>query len=201
MKKKLLIFFLLFPLFCFAQEDITRGLVLPVKPVSVRAVIYEGDTIPYVVLDPVICYADRIFKNQRQKAAWDRLKYNVKIVYPYAILGAAKLKEYERVLATIPSEKDRMYFTKLAEQQLKAQFGEDLKNLTITQGRILLKLIDRETGKTTYEVVKNMRGGFSAFMWQSLAIVFNSNLKVEYDSIGDDKAIEAAIKLIEAGDF
>ena len=66
---------------------------------------------------------------------------------------------------------------------------------------MLIKLIDRETGKTTYTVVKDMRGSFSAFMWQSVAVMFGSNLKDEYDGQGSDKNIEAAIKLIEAGDF
>lgn len=201
MAKKLYIFFLLFPLLGIAQKDVTQGLELPVKPILVSAVVYDGDTIPYVTLAPVVCYADYIFKNQRQKASWDRLKYNVKIVYPYAILAAAKLKEYEKVLSQIPNEKDKMYFTKLVEKQLKDQFGEELKNLTITQGRILIKLIDRETGATTYQVVKEMRGSFSAFMWQSLAVMFSSSLKDEYDAAGEDRGIEQAIKLIEAGDF
>ncbi len=73
--------------------------------------------------------------------------------------------------------------------------------MTINQGRLLIKLIDRETGKTTYSVVKDMRGSFSAFMWQSVAVMFNSSLKTEYDPQGSDKNVEEAIKLIEAGDF
>lgn len=201
MAKKLYIFFLLIPFLSIAQKDVTQGLELPVKAILVGAVVYEGDTIPYVTLAPVVCYGDRVFKNKRQKASWDRLKYNVKVVYPYAILAAAKLKEYDKILAQIPDEKDRLYFTKLAEKQLKEQFGEELKNLTITQGRILIKLIDRETGATTYKVVKSMRGSFSAFMWQGVAVMFNSSLKEEYDAAGEDKGIEQAIRLIEAGDF
>lgn len=90
---------------------------------------------------------------------------------------------------------------KNAEKQLQNEFSDDLKNLTITQGRILIKLIDRETGKTTYNIVKEMRGSFSAFMWQSLASLFNSSLKYDYDPKGEDKAIEQAIKLIENGYF
>ena len=184
----------------FSQKDSVKGLELPVKPMLVSTVIYQGDTIPYVTLDPVYCFGDRIFKNQRQKAAWDRLKYNVKKVYPYAILAAAKLKEYDRILAALP-ESEKSAYTKLTERQLKNEFGKDLENLSMTQGRILVKLIDRETGRTTYKVVKDVRGSFSAFMWQSVAIMFDNNLKNEYDAQGEDKNIEAAIKLIEAGDF
>ena len=75
------------------------------KGIWVETVYYQGDTIPYGKLAVVTCTADRTFKNYKQKAAWDRLKYNVKKVYPYAILASLKLKEYDRVLATIPSER------------------------------------------------------------------------------------------------
>jgi hypothetical protein len=98
-------------------------------------------------------------------------------------------------------ENQRKKYTKLVEQQLKKEFGDELKKLSVNQGRLLIKLIDRETGKTTYEVVKDMRGSFSAFMWQSVAVVFNSSLKSDYDPEGDDKAVEAAIRLVEAGEI
>ena len=199
MNKKLFILFLFFPIFCWGQADGVQALQLP-KGTLVKAVIYEGDTIPYVVLPVIVCYGDRVFKDQRQKVAWDRLKYNVKKVYPYAILAAAKLKEYDRILAQM-SESDKSKYTKLAEKQLKDEFGAELKQLSMSQGRILIKLIDRETGKTTYDVVKSMRGSFSAFMWQGVALCFSSNLKDEYDGQGEDKGIEAAIKLIEDGQF
>ena len=200
MKKLFFIFLFLSPLIGWSQADTVKGLVLAVKAVYARQTIYEGDTIPFVTLPTIYCYGDRVFKNARQKASWDRLKYNVKIVYPYAILAAAKLKEYDKILSKMP-EDQRGKYTKLAEKQLKEQFGKEMENLTMTQGRLLVKLIDRETGKTTYNVVKDMRGSFSAFMWQGVALMFNSNLKDEYDGQGSDKNIEAAIKLIEAGDF
>ena len=211
MAKKIVIFIFLLPLFSLAQQDstaiehpttkVTQGLVLPEKAVIVRAVVHDGDTIPYVSLAPVVCYIPRFFKDQKAAVKWDRIKYNVKKVYPYAILAAAKLKEYNLILDKIPDESDKKKFTKQAEKQLKEQFGEELKNLSMNQGRILIKLVYRETGRTTYDVVKQMRGPFSAFMWQSLAFVFSSNLKDDYDGTGDDKAIEEAIRLVENGDF
>jgi len=211
MTKRIVVFIFLLPFFSFAQKDyspaknpsgqIAPGLILPQTAITVRATIYNGDTIPFVTLAPIVCYVPRVFKNNREAAKWDRLKYNVKKVYPYAILAAAKLKEYDNLLAKIPNENERKRYTKLAEKQLKDQFGEELKNLTMTQGRILIKLIDRETGKTTYNIVKDMRGSFSAFMWQGVAVLFSSNLKDEYDGQGEDKAIEEAITLIENGDF
>lgn len=172
-----------------------------VKGTLCESVYYQGDTIPYAKLHTVTCSSDRVFKNHRQKAAWDRLKYNVKKVYPYAILASAKLKEYDRVMETIPSEGGKKAFMKQAEKDLKNEFEDELKNLTVTQGRLLIKLIDRETGRTTYDIVKCMRGSFSATMWQGVAIVFNSSLKADYDADGDERNIEQAIRLIEDGQF
>jgi len=200
-----ILLFLLFFFIPFAGMTQTNTTLKPAVPeiigTLVETVYYEGDTIPYAKLGVVTCSADRVFKNYRQKAAWDRLKYNVKKVYPYAILASAKLKEYDRVLATIPSESGKKAFMKLAEKQLKKEFSQELKNLSVNQGRILIKLIDRETGKTTYDIVKNMRGSFSAAMWQGVAIVFNSSLKSDYDADGEEKNIELAIKMIEDGQF
>ncbi len=204
MAKKIFIALCLFPLFVSAQTNSNVAAALkpaaPINGILVSTVFYEGDTIPYKQLPAITCSANRVFKTVKQKAAWDRLKYNVKKVYPDAILAAAKLKEYDRVLAGMP-ENQRKKYTKVVEQQLKKEFGDELKKLSVNQGRLLIKLIDRETGKTTYDVVKDMRGSFSAFMWQSVAIVFNSSLKSDYDPEGDDKAVEAAIRLVEAGEI
>jgi hypothetical protein len=125
----------------------------------------------------------------------------VKKVYPYAILAAAKLKEYNQIMEKMTDERTKKAYLKTVEKELKAEFEEPLKNLTTTQGRILLKLIDRETGNTSYELVKNFRGGFQAFMWQGVARLFGNNMKAEYDPNGEDIMVERAIKLVEAGQF
>lgn len=205
MKKYLFIFFLLITFWTKAQHTSFPKLPVASAPELelknyVKTVYYDGDTIPYAVLPTVHTSVDREFKSKRAKIAWDRLKYNVKKVYPYAILASAKLKEYDKILAAIP-EKERKKYTKALEKQLKDEFSDELKKLSVSQGRLLIKLIDRETGKTTYDVVKDMRGSFSAFMWQSVAVMFNSSLKAEYDADGNDKAVEAAIRLVESGEF
>jgi len=166
----------------------------------VNAEIYHGDTIPSIRFQDVYVYADYVYKNKKQYEVWTRTKYNVKKVYPYAILAAAKLKEYNAVMEKM-DEKTRKAYLKVVERQLKDEFEEPLKNLSMTQGKILLKLIDRETGHTSYTLVKDLRGDFQAFMWQSLARLFGSNMKDEYDPTGEDIMIERAIKLIEAGQF
>jgi hypothetical protein len=169
---------------------------------KVTAVIENNDTIPYIWMPWVVITDKMPFRTRRRYAEWTRLKHNVKRVYPYAILAAAKLKEYDLELAKIPKESDRKAFLKKSEKELQKQFGDELKGLSINQGVILMKLIDRETGKTTYNIVKEMRGNFQAFMWQSLASLFGSSMKQEYNlNDPEDKLIELAVKQIEAGEF
>lgn len=168
---------------------------------KVYAEIINGDTIPSIRLQEINIYAEFSFKNKKRYEEWTRTKYNVKRVYPYAILAAAKLKEYNLVLEKMPNKKMREAYMRIIEKELKAEFEEPLKNLSMTQGKILLKLIDRETGNTSFELVKELRGGFQAFMWQSVARLFGSNMKSEYDPNGEDIMIERAIKLIEGGQF
>lgn len=169
---------------------------------KVTAVVENNDTIPYVWMPWIIITDKMPFRTRRRYVEWTRLKHNVKAVYPYAILAAAKLKEYDLELAKIPNEGDRKAFLKKSEKELQKQFGEELKGLSINQGIILMKLIDRETGKTTYSIVKEMRGNFQAFMWQSLATLFGSSMKQDFDtSKQEDKLIGIAVKQIEAGEF
>lgn len=192
-----------FPVFVFSQtDDITVPIASAIKmQYKVVAVIVDGDTLPSFTLQEFTVYGDFPTKNKRQYEAWTRIKYNVKKVYPYAILASAKLKEYNLVLEKLPDEKSKKLYMKLAEKELKAQFEDQLKDLTMNQGRILLKLIDRETGNTSYQLVKDFRGGFQAFMWQGVARLFGNNMKSEYDPEGEDILIERAIKLVEAGQF
>ena len=92
-------------------------------------------------------------------------------------------------------------YIKESEKKLFDEFEKPLKHLTITQGRILIKLIDRETGNTSYQLIKTLKGNFSAFLWQGIARLFGSSLKSEYDAEGDDKAIEAIVNAIDAGAY
>ncbi len=185
--------------FCYGQETQTEQ---PFKiNYKVWAVVVDGDTMPSINMPEFICFGEYPTKNKKQFEAWTRTKYNVKKVYPYAILAAAKLKEYDLVLERLPDEKSKKAYMKVAEKELKEQFGAQLKDLTISQGRVLLKLIDRETGNTSYSILKDYRGGFQAFMWQSVAKLFGNNMKAEYDPQGEDAMVEQAIRLVEAGYF
>lgn len=184
------------------------GLVLKSQdnaPISipVKAIVEGKDTIPFIDLPEVQVWAywGKVSISKKVFEEWTRTKYNVKKVYPYAVLAAALLKEMDNKLAQIPSEKERKKFIKQCEKELRMKFEEDLKNLSVTQGRILMKLIYRETGKTTYQIVKEMRGGFEAAMWQALAYIFGNSMKVSYDPQGEDYMVEKAVQLVERGYF
>jgi hypothetical protein len=164
-----------------------------------RAELLNGDTIPVFYLNTVDVTTNFIFKTRYQYELWTRTKQNVKIVYPYAILAAAKLKEYDKALEKIEDEKMRKVFLKVCEKDLRKEFEDDLKGLSVTQGKVLMKLIDRESGKTTYEIVKTLRGSFQAAFWNTLARLFGNNMKVEYDGAVEDIMIERAVKLVESG--
>jgi hypothetical protein len=166
-----------------------------------QAIVIEGDTFPFVNLDAVDVVTDFVFKTRKQKEQWTRTKFNVKKVYPYAILAAAKLKEYDFVLQKIEDKQLRKAFIRVCEKDLRDEFEDELKGLSVSQGKVLMKLIDREANKTTYEIVKQMRGSFQAAMWQTLACLFGNSMKVEYDALAEDIMIERAVKLVENGQF
>ena len=173
----------------------------PVKRTTVHARVIDGDTLPIVTLKEFAVYTPRVFKNEREAKRYARLIRDVKKAYPYAKIAGKKLKEYNSILSTFKTERERRLFLKEAEEEMKKEFENDLRNLTLTQGRILIKLVDRETGNSSYELVKDLKGTFSAFMWQSLARMFGSSLKEKYDPKGDDKMIEEILILIERGEI
>jgi hypothetical protein len=168
---------------------------------TVYARIIDGDTIPFITLREFSVYAPRSFTSQKEAKKYDRFVRDVKRAYPYAKLAGEKLKEYNAQLASFKTEKERKQFLNQKEKEIKSEFEKDIRNLTLKQGIILIKLIDRETGNTSYDLVKDMRGTLSAFMWQSLARFFSANLKLEYDGKGEDKAIEEVVKMIERGEI
>lgn len=167
--------------------------------IVVIAKIIENDTLITMPL-PEYCVTARLPHQFRaQFKAHSKLVYHVKKVYPYARLAGIKLNEYEEILKAADSDKERKRLMKLAEEELKAEFEDDLKKLTFKQGLILIKLVDRETGNTSYELVQELRGNFTAFFWQTFARIFGYNLKVKYDPLGDDKEIEDIVVMIENG--
>ncbi len=180
--------------FCYtlAVSQDTTQTTTPVK-------IIDGDTVALIDIRPVVIFPPVRIETKRESKRYDRLVYNVKKVYPYAKLAGQKLSAYKLILDTIQTEKARKLYMKKAEKELQAQFGDEIKDLTFSQGKILIKLIYRETGNSTFDIVKDLRGGFTAFIWQTLARIFGYDLKTDYDPGGSDQAIEQIVLMIEAG--
>jgi len=165
-----------------------------------QAMIIGKDTI-LVSSIPELNIYPIVFKNRWEHWKYRRLIRNVKAAYPYAKIAGSKLKDLDLRLASMRNERQKKQFIDKTEDQLRAEFEDNLKNLTVTQGRILIKLVYRETGNTTYQVVQDVKGNFSAGFWQAVARVFGSNLKTPYSPETDeeDKLIEYIIQLIEMG--
>ncbi len=161
--------------------------------------IVDTDTIPHINLQEVAVIPPYKFKNKRQKRRYSKLVRNIKVTLPYARKAGKKINEINDQLALIENEKDRKNFLKEKEEELFDEFETPLKKLTFSQGKLLIKLINRETGDTTYQLIKEYRGGVSAFFWQGVARLFGSNLKSQFDADGEDKMIEHIIMLIDSG--
>lgn len=179
-----------------AQKRIplSEGYVVEVK-------IINGDSTLHRNLPRVVVKGKRTFKSKKKARRYTRLVRNVKKVYPYSKIAGQLLRKYSDTLATIDNKKQRKKLMKRCEKELWNQFGDELKKLTMTQGMILLKLIDRETGATGYALVKDLRGGFTAFFFQSIARLFHLNLKSTFDGAGEDQMIEDIVLLIERGEI
>ncbi|MEI7596056.1 MAG: DUF4294 domain-containing protein [Bacteroidota bacterium] len=171
------------------------------EDIIARVIIIDGDSVPLIDLPQISIYAERVFKNQREKARYTKLIRDVKKVYPYAKLAGIKINQYNSIISKIQDKKQREIQLKIAEEELKKEFKGEILKMTFSQGKILIKLIDRETGNTSFEIIKQLRGGLQAFLWQSLAKMFGNNLKENYDPAGDDKMIEDIVLRIENGDL
>ena len=161
----------------------------------------NGDTLLMVMLPDLDIDLMQRYLQITDTQKGKRLARNVKKVYPYAKLAGAKMVEYDSILAHISEKSERNRLMKQAEKEIADQYTEELKDLTITQGLILVRLIDRETGNTTYQVVQELRGKVRAFFYQGFARLWGYNLKTEYDPHNnpEDDDIETIMQLLERG--
>ncbi len=162
-----------------------------------RSVEFNGDTIGSAQIEEVVIFPRIKFDNRRQMKRYRKMIRDIKKVYPFAQKAKYKLIEMNEEYKNLKTEREKRKYINNVENELKEEFKDDLKKLTITQGRYLLKLIDRETGNTSYELLKELKGSFSAVFWQTIARVFGHNLRAEYDPYGDDRLIERIVILIE----
>ena len=153
----------------------------------------DDELIPWFTLTDIEIYSTRIFKSLEERAKFNRLRYNVLRVLPYAMFARHRYARLQQDMASNLSRREKKKLIKVFEKEVKEMFNREIKNLTITQGGILIKLIDRETGSSSYELLKDMKGGFTAFCYQSVARIFGNNLKNKYDP-QEDRDIEAIIQ-------
>ncbi|MCK9612085.1 MAG: DUF4294 domain-containing protein [Bacteroidales bacterium] len=169
--------------------------------VVARAIVINGDTLPIIALNEVKIFGPVIFSSKLEALKFSRLVYHVKKVYPYALIVSEKVKEYNNIVMNTSNKKERKQKMKLAEEELKKQFEDDVKNMNETQGIVLLKLIDRETGSSSFDIIKEFRGGLVAMFYQSFSRLFGYNLKSTYDPFGADKDIEQIVVMLENGEL
>lgn len=185
----------------FAQRDSIRAAndSLPGRFYVIQKVDRGGEVLPEVEIKEVTVIAKPTREMKAARRKFDRLEYNIRKVYPYALVVRFKLDEVNRNLELIQNEKERKKYLKEVEKNVFGEYEDDMMNMTISQGRLLIKLIDRETQNTSYTLIKQYRGGLTAAFWQGIAKIFGTNLKDHYDPFGEDAQIEMIIKEIESG--
>ncbi len=194
----ILIIILFFRFSAFSQELLDDSVTMKHYDV-LKQMILGGDTLLHSTIKEVEIYPMPQFSSRRDYRRYQRLVHNLKVVYPYALLAAEKLDEMNETFIELETERERRRYVKQVESALMEEFEDELKSLTLTQGRLLIKLIDRETGNTSYELVRELRGSFSAFFWQAVARLFGSNLRTKFDADGEDKLIDQILYLIDSG--
>jgi hypothetical protein len=172
---------------------------LPDKFYVIQKVQRDGETLPEVEIKEVTIAARPTPERKSDYRRYERLVSNIKKVYPYALMVREKLNQVNEDLKNVPNEKQRKEYMKNVEKNVFAEYKGDMEQMTITQGRLLIKLIDRETQNTSYALIRDYRGKFSAAFWQGIARFFGTNLKEEYDAFGNDALIELIIREIDAG--
>ncbi len=172
-------------------------------PVELRVkkarVWHEGDSVPHIVLPTYHKFPEPAFKNKRDRDRYNRLVANVKKLLPLAKLAKYTIIETYDYLQTLPDKKARAEHLARVEEGLKKQYAPTLKKLTRSQGRLLVKLIDRECGQTGYAIAQAFVGTFKANIYQGMAFMFGNSLTKRYDPEGDDLYTERIVRMIESG--
>ncbi len=173
--------------------------VPPPARLTVSRTVYEGDSITRVDFYPLRVYPPLMFKSRRSERAYYKLVRDVKRTLPLARMINQILIETYEYMQTLPEGKAREEHIKRVEKGLKEQYTPMMKKLTFSQGKLLIKLVDRECNQTSYELVKAFVGPFRAGFYQTFASMFGASLKKEYDPDSDDALTERVILMVESG--
>lgn len=183
------------------QKDTLKQIndTLPERIYLIQKVKRDGVVMPEIEIKEVTVVARPRSARKSEYRKYERLVNNIKRVYPYALMVRIRLNQVNEDLKNIANEKERKKYIKEVEKDVFIEYEGDMREMTITQGRLLIKLIDRETQNTSYALIREYRGKFTAAFWQGIARIFGTNLKEEYDAFGEDALIELIISEIDAG--
>lgn len=184
---------------CFVHFIDIQAQTIPPAPLTVTQTLYEGDSIPRVDFYTLYVYPKPVFKTKRQERAYYKLIRDVKKALPIAKEVNGIIIETYEYLMTLPKGKAREEHLKRVEKGLKQQYTPRLKKLTFAQGKLLIKLVDRECNQTGYDLVKAFMGPLRAGFYQTFAAMFGASLKKTYDPEGEDAPIERIIRMVESG--
>jgi hypothetical protein len=157
----------------------------------------NGDTIPCSWLDPVYVLSKLTGKWKKKNAEWTRLRNAVYVTYPYAIEASKVMNQINVQLADVKDKSKRKAIIKSREKELKSKFADKLTQLSVYQGKVLMKLIYRQTGNNCYEIIEEYKGSFNAGFWQTIALIFGSNLRQNYEPTGKDQMMESIVLDVE----
>ncbi len=192
------ILFVIFPLFALLQKTAAQNGHGIYDTVKVGACIEaNGDTIPCSFLEPVYVYTKLKGKWKKQYVEWTRLRNAVYVTYPYAITASNVMNDINAKLVNVTDKSQRKAIILSREKDLKKEFADRLTQLSVYQGKVLMKLIYRQTGNNCYEIIDDYKGHFNAAFWQTVALVFGSNLRQNYNPAGDDAAMESIVQDVE----
>ncbi len=189
------------PLATMAQETASEEVVAPAVALEVQVgkALYKGDSIPHVILPTLSKYPPLKFANERERQRYNRLVANVKKVLPIAKLAKHTIIETYDYLETLPTKEERDAHIRQVELGLRRQYTPLMKKLSYSQGKLLVKLVDRECNQTSYEIVKAFIGPLRAGFYQVFAGLFGNSLTKRYDPDGDDRYTERVVRMVESG--
>lgn len=194
--------YLLVLLFLLAASRASFGQRGEYDTIRLGSIIVPPDTFPMVYMHDFVKAAAMPLRIVKKRAEYNKLRYNIYKVYPYAVMAAEVLKDVDsNLLAIGDNKKKRKAYLKTVEQELNDRFKGEVQDLTISQGHVLVKLIDRQAGKSCYHILKELKGGFSASIVNSVARLFSHNLRKEYDPTGEDYEMEQIVRELEDNYF
>ena len=170
-----------------------------VPKVKVAKALVDGDSVLFMEMSNVFVYPTVELKNEKQRRAYNRLVYNVKKVLPIAKEANQIIIETYEYLQTLPDKKSKDEHMKRVEKDIYNKYKPRMKKLTYSQGKLLIKLIDRECNSSSYDIVKAFMGPIRAGFWQAFAWAFGASLKKDYDPNGTDRLTERVVLMVEAG--